>query len=442
MKRQEYHEFLELADNFYNQENYKDALIYYKKALSNIGVDEELEQADLFLKMGNLYFNMGKYDTARDYYKNSLKIYSRKKNHHGKGYCYTGLGIIKEKHGDHDEARKYYGKAVKSFQKTGDREREAIVRSLIANTYETQGAWEDALDEYKKSCEKFEESGHDGHDDFLQINQNIQKKREKFGVSRKEIILAIIYFLGLTIAETLVTYFNLEIGLILETVILFALLVNSSLTTSSYNFSILLRSMMALPLIRIIGLSIPMMHIDSLYWFPIMSIPLFATSFTIMWSQGLSFKNVGFVWGNIPVQLAIAMTGIFLGTIEYMILQPKPLIGTFNMETLIFASIILIISTGLGEEILFRGIIQKNAMNVFGVASGLLYTALLFTTLHIGWNSLYDLIFVFLVGVFYGMAFYKTKSILGVTLSHGISNAFLFLVIPFYAPLVYSLIPF
>ncbi len=112
------------------------------------------------------------------------------------------------------------------------------------------------------------------------------------------------------------------------------------------------------------------------------------------------------------------------------------------METLIFATIILIISTGLGEEILFRGIIQKNAMNVFGVASGLLYTALLFTTLHIGWNSLYDLIFVFLVGVFYGMAFYKTKSILGVTLSHGISNAFLFLVIPFYAPLVYSLIPF
>jgi len=441
MQRRESFEFLELADNFYRQKNYRDALIYYKKALNYIGVDEESDQADLFLKMGNLYADMEKYDTAADYYKNSLEIYSRKKDHSGRGYSLTGLGIINEKYGDHDEARRYYDKAVKSFKKAGDSEREAIVRSLIAKTYETQGAWEDALEEYKKSCEKFDESGHEGHEDFLKISRNIQEKRTKLGVSRKEIILAVVYFLGLTVAELLVVFSNLEAGLVLEAVILFALLANSALNTS-YNFSILLRSMMALPLIRIIGLSIPMMQIDSLYWFPILAIPLFATSFTIMRSQGLSLKNVGFVWGNVPVQLAIAVTGIFLGTIEYLLLQPKPLIATFNLENLIFASIILIISTGLGEEILFRGIIQKNAMNVFGIAFGFLYTALLFTVLHVGWNSFYDLIFVFLVALFYGAAFYKTKSILGITLSHGLSNTFLFLVIPFYAPLVYSLLPF
>ena len=82
-------------------------------------------------------------------------------------------------------------------------------------------------------------------------------------------------------------------------------------------------------------------------------------------------------------------------------------------------------------------LLQKNAENVYGMALGLLYTSLLFTALHIGWNSFYDLIFVFSVALFYGYTFQKTRSIVGVTLSHGISNTFLFLIVPFYAPLLF-----
>ena len=156
--------------------------------------------------------------------------------------------------------------------------------------------------------------------------------------------------------------------------------------------------------------------------------------------QGLTRKHVGLVWGNKKVQLLVGLTGIFLGTIEFIILQPKPLIATLTPVTLITASIILIISTGLAEELLFRGILQKNAENVYGMGMGLLYTALLFTALHIGWNSFYDLIFVFCVALFYGYTFQKTRSIVGVTLSHGISNTFLFLIIPFYAPVLFHLI--
>lgn len=263
---------------------------------------------------------------------------------------------------------------------------------------------------------------------------------DKFRVTYREVALALVYLAALIVAEVAVAYYNPQVGLVLEAIILFALLLNSSLETS-HNFSILIRSMMALPIIRIIGLSIPLIQIEPLYWFLIVSIPLFAASYTIMKSQGLTLKNVGFIWGNIPLQILIAATGIILGTVEYLILIPKPLIGTFNLENLLFASVILIISTGLAEEILFRGIIQKNAQNVFGAIFGLLYTSLLFTTLHIGWTSFYDLIFVFAVALFYGYIFYKTKSLLGVALSHGISNIFLFLIVPFYAPLVYSLIP-
>jgi len=439
MEQHEANEFLEQADIFYDQKNYDGALDYYKKAMIYIKDSKnKSEEADLFLKLGNLYSDMKDFDKAEDYYKKSLDIYSAQKDLIGQGYSRTGLGIIHEKYGDHDEARGHYNKALKYFRKAKDDEREGIVISLIASTYESQGAWEDALMEYKRSLHKL--SDKERASNYVEITRRVQEKRSQFKISRRDIIFSLVYLLGLTIAEVMVAHYNLQLGLTMDAIILFALLIHSSLHPS-YNFSVMLRSMMALPIIRIIGLSIPLMQIQPLYWFPIISIPLFAASYTIMRSQHLSLRNVGLIWGNLPVQLLIAATGVFLGTIEYMILQPKPLIATYNLENLLFASVILIISTGLAEEILFRGIIQKNAENVFGLAYGLLYTALLFTALHIGWNSIYDLIFVFVVAMFYGYAFQKTKSLFGITLSHGISNTFLFLIIPFYASWIYSMIP-
>ena len=373
-------------------------------------------------------------------YKKSYKIYKKNKNPEGEGYSLTGLGINYEKLEDHDQAREYYEQAISKFQSINDTERAGIVHSLIANTYESQGAWEDAIQDYQKSTQIFSKIGDKQRlNEIKTKTEDIKTKRGKNKLSRLDITTLIIYLLALITAESTILFHQISFGLSLEAVILFALLIQSSLT-KSYNLSILLRSMMALPIIRIIGLSIPLLQIPTLYWFPIIAIPLFATSYTIIKAQGLSRRNVGLIWGNIPLQLLIGSTGILLGCIEYTILQPKPLIPVLNIETLIFASIILIISTGFAEELLFRGILQKNAQNVLGPLYGLLYTALLFTALHIGWNSIYDLIFVFAVGLFYGIAFYKTKSIIGTTLSHGISNTFLFLIVPFYAPLLYSII--
>ncbi len=157
--------------------------------------------------------------------------------------------------------------------------------------------------------------------------------------------------------------------------------------------------MMILPMIRIIGLTLPIMQVPSLYWFPIIAIPLFAASYTLMRNQRLTRRKVGLILGNIPVQLLIALTGLVLGFIEFLILKPQPLISTFSLVPLLTAIIILTISTGFAEELLFRGILQRNAENFFGKAFGLLYASLLFTCLHIGWHSFIDLAFVF--GVVY-----------------------------------------
>jgi membrane protease YdiL (CAAX protease family) len=193
--------------------------------------------------------------------------------------------------------------------------------------------------------------------------------------------------------------------------------------------------MMILPIIRIIGF-MPLMQVNELYWFPVIAIPLFAASYTLMRSQKLTRKRVGLILGNIPLQLTVALSGVILGLIEYLILRPQALISTFDMGTVLFASIILIISTGFAEELLFRGILQKNAENVLGNIYGVIYASILFMVFHIGWYSSLDVLFVFGVSMFYGYLFQKTRSLFGITLSHGICNSVLYLIMPFTFPWV------
>jgi membrane protease YdiL (CAAX protease family) len=50
--------------------------------------------------------------------------------------------------------------------------------------------------------------------------------------------------------------------------------------------------------------------------------------------------------------------------------------------------------------------------------------------LHVGWLSILDLLFVFSIGLFFGFVVLKTGSIMGVSISHGITNVVLFLVAP------------
>ncbi|MDY9922922.1 CPBP family intramembrane glutamic endopeptidase [Methanobacterium sp.] len=264
----------------------------------------------------------------------------------------------------------------------------------------------------------------------LKITEMVNEKRFQMGLPTNYIITLIIYLLALIGAELLTTYVNKTWGLAAHTIILFALLVNAAMVESN-DFSNLLRSMMPIPIIRIVGLSIPLMQIKPLYWFPIVAIPLFAASIVIMRRQNLSMKDVGLVLGNIKIQVLIAATGFITGIIEFFILKPDPLISQFTPLLLIGAFFILLISTGLAEELLFRGILQNNTTNMFGAAFGLIYTSLIFTTMHIGWIYFADLVFVFCVAMFYGFCLIKTKSILGITVAHGISNSMLFLVMPF-----------
>ncbi len=77
-------------------------------------------------------------------------------------------------------------------------------------------------------------------------------------------------------------------------------------------------------------------------------------------------------------------------------------------------------------------LLQRTVVEVFGGWWGIIYVSLLFAVLHMGFLSWIDVIFVFAVALFFGWVVKKAGSLFGVTLSHGITNILLYLVVPFF----------
>jgi membrane protease YdiL (CAAX protease family) len=174
----------------------------------------------------------------------------------------------------------------------------------------------------------------------------------------------------------------------------------------------------------------PLYPFPQIYWYLITSIPLFVGIILITRILKYNPKEIGINIKGLFIQILIGTTGLIFGYIEYKILHPKPLIENINFSSFLIPSLILLFSTGFVEEIVFRGVMQKAFYDVMG-KYGILAVCIVFASLHIGHLSFIDVIFVFGVSIFFSIVVLKTRSILGVTLSHGITNITLYLIYPF-----------
>ena len=244
----------------------------------------------------------------------------------------------------------------------------------------------------------------------------------------------IIYVVVLTISE-LITSFHSQIGGILMHSLLILCLLGYSSVIKDKEFSNIFKVLTLPPLIRIIWASMPHMLIKDMYWLLVIYLILFLASYLLIRNQGKDLQWAGIVFNKPPVQLTIVLMGVVFGTIEYFILSPGPLFHPLISALVIGAPLVppvaFIMFLSFVEELIFRGIIQNNAMKLIGEIKAVIFVSVIFAIMHIVWHSPSDLVFVLGVSLFYGYAFLKTKSIIGVSLSHGIANIFLFLIIPF-----------
>jgi membrane protease YdiL (CAAX protease family) len=174
----------------------------------------------------------------------------------------------------------------------------------------------------------------------------------------------------------------------------------------------------------------PLLKFPQIYWYGIVAVPLVVATFVVMRRLDYSRPQVALTLNRPEFQVLIALTGIPFGIIEFFILRPGPLIHTLTLGGILLPAFILVVGTGFAEEFVFRGVMQRAAGEALG-QWGWVFIAVLFAILHIGYLVVADVLFVLGVGLFYGWAVKKTGSLVGTTLSHGIANVVLYLIVPF-----------
>lgn len=243
---------------------------------------------------------------------------------------------------------------------------------------------------------------------------------------------AVAYLLVIVAAEVVTMFFHPLWGVIGHAAIMATVITRSARASDIFQQRLVL-SLMLVPLIRVIdlSLSLSLVTIPTIGRLPIIYTPLLVASVVVVRTLGYKWTEVGLNFKSLPVQLGIASSGLLFGWVEYLILEPEAMITQLTWSQFVPLALVLLIFTGFSEEFAFRGVMQRTTWDVFGWR-GIVYVSVLFAIMHMGFHSVLDVLFVFGVAMFFGWVVKKTGSLLGVTLAHGLTNIMLFLVFPFF----------
>lgn len=240
--------------------------------------------------------------------------------------------------------------------------------------------------------------------------------------------LAIAFLLAITVAEAVTVLGDPLAGIILFAIIMAATLVVPALMNNYHNSRLVL-SLALVPLVRIVSLAMPVADLPQIWWFPVMYLPLFLAAILLTFILSLRLKEIGFNFRAFRLNLLIAASGVVLGITEYLILRPEPMVAELTWQAAFVPALILLLTTGLVEEMIFRGVMQKTAVEMFG-RWGIVYVSYIFAILHLGFLSVLDVVFVLAASLYFGWVVHKTGSLFGVVVAHGITNIVLFIIAP------------
>ena len=81
----------------------------------------------------------------------------------------------------------------------------------------------------------------------------------------------------------------------------------------------------------------------------------------------------------------------------------------------------------LGEEMLFRGLVQRSYQKVLSAWSAILMASIQFAVMHLGWLNPLEIAFSYVMGIFFGYS-WKTKSLITPVIAHSMGNIIVFLI--------------
>jgi len=180
--------------------------------------------------------------------------------------------------------------------------------------------------------------------------------------------------LAITVCEYIFAYQNVAYGIVMALALAIVIYILLSSLHLERRIVICAESLTLIPLYILFTSSMPWFFIDQQYLLPAVYSCVLGLCLWHIYQNNLSPKKLfNFRKEKLVKYLAIGFAiGIPLGTIEYFIPRPAPAFPSFEVKYLFRDMVYMWCFVGLGEELLFRGLIQTDLTKAFGWRWGLL----------------------------------------------------------------------
>jgi membrane protease YdiL (CAAX protease family) len=137
------------------------------------------------------------------------------------------------------------------------------------------------------------------------------------------------------------------------------------------------------------------------------------------------FEKLHFTWIAVRGGILTTFLALFLITLMTMInssaflqqmAQLKSWLSTLFKNWTLTQFLLISICAGIGEELLFRGLIQEGLMRLMGAWPALIITGTVFGMVH--WHSNYYFIYATFMGMFLGALYWQSGNLLAPIICH------------------------
>jgi len=256
---------------------------------------------------------------------------------------------------------------------------------------------------------------------------------ERKGFSRWQVIFIIAIVMAMTGCEYVFAYQNVAYGITLAFALIILIYLMLSILHLDQKIINCSESLAILPLYVLFTSSLPWFFINQEYLLPAVYSCILGLCLWHIYQRKLSLKELfGFRKDKLLKYVLIGVSiGLVTGIGEYFILRPAPAFPTFEVKYLFRDIAFMVLFVGIGEEVLFRGLIQRDLAGIFGWKWGIVGASAIFMVMHLTWRSIPELIFVFFAGLILGVLYLRTKSLVAPIAMHGVNNVMLVAVAPY-----------
>jgi len=258
-------------------------------------------------------------------------------------------------------------------------------------------------------------------------------KPQKDVITERLFVLGILF--SIAICEWIFAFKNVSYGIVLALFLAVAIYLILSIFKLSPAAELSAEALALVPLYILFTSSLPWFFLAQQLRLPAVYIIVLVLAAWHIYQKGIDLNEMGLKkekfrrWAG-WVALGILM-GIPAGVTEFYAIVIEPSFPQFHLTYFFRDLIYMIFFVGLGEEVLFRGLIQTSLISLLGRWWGIFLAAALFAVMHLTWRSNLELVFTFCVGLIFGIFYDKTRSLVGPIIMHGVGNTVLVSVMPY-----------